>query len=517
MNDALRTKLNLMLTAAVAFAVGLGIAARLDLTPPGLARLADNPPLNIHMVEPLPVQDGVLPLSGFSDIAERATPAVVTIFVERTVAEHAREGRALPPAFEDFFPQRPPTRVRGSGSGFIISEDGYVVTNNHVVEGAEVIEIQLSDRRQFDARLVGRDPTTDVALLKLDVDHLTPVTLGSSDATRVGEWVLAIGSPGFRGVGGPLLTTVTAGIVSAKGRSINIISQELVNRNEDNLAIEDFIQTDAAINPGNSGGPLLNIRGEVIGVNAAIASNNGGNQGYGFAVPIDLVQEVIDDLVEYGEVRRALLGVTITAVDDTEARYYELEEVAGAKVMGVNEEMAAARAGILVGDIIVEVEGERVASVPDLQRKIRRHEPGETVDVTVIRRDDLKRETVGVRLMDAGDLNREDTPQVVETKSTDPLGIEVGDLSGDVRRALDLPRDVEGVVIESAEEYGPFARRLGANPSGTVITSINRKPIRNVADYNEAVKELEPGDVVGVDMYVPEAGAEVPVTIAIPR
>jgi len=156
MNDALRTKFNLMLTAAVAFAVGLGIAARLDLTPPGLARQADNPPLNIHMVEPLPVQDGVLPLAGFADIAERATPAVVTIFVERTIAEHAQEGRALPPAFEDFFPQRPPTRVRGSGSGFIISEDGYVVTNNHVVDGADVIQVyaELPDPDAPD-RLVG--------------------------------------------------------------------------------------------------------------------------------------------------------------------------------------------------------------------------------------------------------------------------------------------------------------------------------------------------------------------------
>mgnify|MGYP001819408854 FL=1 len=252
MNDALRTKLNMLLTAAVAFAIGLGIAARLDLTPPSMAGMAEYPPLTLNVVESAPVQGDVLPQGGFSDIAERVTPAVVTIFVERTIAEHSREGRALPPAFEDFFQQQqPPQRVRGSGSGFIVSEDGYIITNNHVVEGAEAIEIQLSDRREFTAQLVGRDPTTDVALLKLEANDLTPVTLGSSDATRVGEWVLAIGSPGFRGVGaGPLTTTVTAGIVSAKGRNINIIGQEFVNRDEDNLAIEDFIQTDAAINPG---------------------------------------------------------------------------------------------------------------------------------------------------------------------------------------------------------------------------------------------------------------------------
>ena len=359
MNDALRTKLNLLLTAAVAFAIGLGIAARLDLTPPSMARLAEYPPLTLNVVEPTPVQDEALPQSGFSDIAERVTPAVVTIFVERTIAEHSREGRALPPAWEDFLQEQPPQLIMGSGSGFIVSSDGYIITNNHVIESAEAIKIQLSDRREFTAELVGRDPTTDVALLKLDADGLTPVTLGSSDATRVGEWVLAIGSPGFRGVGGPLTTTVTAGIVSAKGRNINIIGQEFASRNQDNLAIEDFIQTDAAINPGNSGGPLVNIRGEVIGVNAAIASNNGANQGYGFAVPIDLVQEVVDDLVRFGEVRRALLGVTIQGVDDAEARYYELDEVAGAKVMGVNEDMAAANAGVRIGDVIVRWRARR--------------------------------------------------------------------------------------------------------------------------------------------------------------
>ena len=330
--------------------------------------------------------------------------------------------------------------------------------------------------------------------------------------------MLAIGSPGFRGVGGPLTTTVTAGIVSAKGRSINIIGQGLEETAAGGtLAIEDFIQTDAAINPGNSGGPLLNIRGEVIGVNAAIASNNGANQGYGFAVPIDLVQEVVDDLVRFGEVRRALLGVSIEGVDDAEARYYELDDVAGAKVMRVNEGMAAANAGVRIGDVIVAVEGEKVESVPDLQRKIRRHEPGETVDVTVIRRDDLKSETLRVRLMDAGELQSQEEPQVVEVESSDPLGVEVEDLTAEVRRALDLPRDIEGVVISSVDQLGPYARRSRGNLRGTVITAVNRTPVRNLKEYREAVKSLEPGDVVGLDVYSPEGATEVPLTIAIPR
>jgi len=253
-------------------------------------------------------------------------------------------------------------------------------------------------------------------------------------------------------------------------------------------------------------------------VNAAIASNNGSNQGYGFAVPIDLVQEVVDDLVRYGEVRRALLGVSIRGVDDTEARYYELDEVAGAKVWGVNAGMAAANAGIRVGDVIVAVEGEKVESVPDLQRKIRSHEPGETVNVTLVRAADLKKETVKVRLMDAGELQGQEEPQVVEVDTSDPLGIEVEELTRDVRRALDLPSGLEGVVISSVDQYGPYARRAFTEIwRGAVITSINRTPIRNMADYREAMESLEPGDVVGVVVYDPANSAEVPLTIAIPR
>ena len=522
MNDALRTKLNLILTAVVAFAIGLGIAASLDLTPTGIAGHPNNPPLELTVVEPTPVQDGVLPRAGFSEIAERVTPAVVTIFVERTIEAHERG--SLPPAFEDFFRQQPPQRVNGSGSGFIVSDDGYVVTNNHVIEDADLINIQLSDRREYSAELIGRDPTTDVALLKLvDADDLTPVTLGSSDATRVGEWVLAIGSPGFRGVGqGPLTTTVTAGIVSAKGRSINIIGREQIANGEPSLAIEDFIQTDAAINPGNSGGPLVNIRGEVIGVNAAIASETGTNQGYGFAVPIDLVQEVVDDLVQYGEVRRALLGVSIQPIDDTDARYYGLDQVAGAKVMDVSEGMAADKAGIRVGDVIIAIEGETVESVPDLQRKIRSHEPGETVDVTVVRADDLKPETIEVSLADAGELSRESQPRTVEAEASDPLGVEVENLTGEIRRALDLPRSLDGVVVVSVDPNGLYARRVGRSIGpqalrGSVITSINREPIAELDDYRKAVNALEPGDVVGLDIYNPLTGSTMPITLAIPN
>jgi serine protease Do len=516
MNDALRTKLNLILTAAVAFALGLGVAARLDLLPQGLA-LDQNPPLRLNVEAPpaawQETSPGV-PGPGFSDIAERITATVVTIFVEREIPAHARQPRVFPPQFEDFFGQ-PPEFVQGSGSGFVISEDGYIITNNHVVESAEKIRVLLSDRREFDdVRLVGRDPTTDVALLKLDVEGLQAAPLGSSDAARVGEWVLAIGSPGFDSGNGPLFTTVTAGIVSAKGRSINILGREFEARGEDNLAIEDFIQTDAAINPGNSGGPLVNVRGEVIGVNAAIASRTGTYEGYGFAVPIDLVREVVEDLVEHGQVRRALLGVSIRPVDDPDARYYGLDDVAGAKVLEVNEGYPAAKAGIGIGDIIVAVNSEKVASVSDLQRKIRAHEPGETVTVDLVR-EDRRRERVEVELADAGDLRTAVEPRVASAVSDDPLGIEVDDMGRDDRQRLDLPRSVDGVIVVDVERYGPYGRRVGTAVD-VVITSVNRKEIDSVREYREIMRDVKPGDVVGLILYVPDSGRRLPVTIQVP-
>ncbi|MDH3427906.1 MAG: trypsin-like peptidase domain-containing protein, partial [Gemmatimonadota bacterium] len=368
MSDTLRTRLNLILTAVVAFGVGLALTAPFDVPADSVANSA-NAPLRLDVRETSRATGAAVAMSGFSEIAEQITPAVVTINVRRP----APEGRG--PLFSPF--EDDPGVLPASGSGFIITEDGYIVTNNHVVDQAVSIEVLLSDGRLFDdVRLVGRDQTTDVALLKLEADGLPHTPLGSSEATRVGDWVLAVGSPGFRS-GATLNTTVTAGIVSAKGRSIQILSEQ--------LAIEDFIQTDAVINPGNSGGPLINAAGEVIGVNSAIASGSGTYVGYGFAVPIDLVQEVIEDLVEYGTVRRALLGVSVRRVDDADARYYGLDRVGGAKVYGVSPDMPARDAGIRIGDVITAVEGREVVSVSDLQRHVRRFEPGDDVVVDLVR------------------------------------------------------------------------------------------------------------------------------------
>jgi serine protease Do len=504
MNDPLRSKLNLLITAIVAFAIGLGIAARFDLTAPGVAQ-EKNPPLRLVSSNAGNVGAQTLPMDGFAEIAERITPAVVTIYVDRDVPEHAQ--RRLPIPFDQFQQDVPPT-VRGSGSGFIISEDGYIVTNNHVVEDAARITVELFDRRRFDdVRLVGRDATTDIALLKLEADDLTAATLGTSDGSRVGEWVLAVGSPGFTRGTAPLTMTVTAGIISAKGRNIRII--------DENSAIEDFIQTDAAINPGNSGGPLVNARGEVIGVNAAIASRSGSYEGYGFAVPIDLAREVIDDLVEYGQVRRALLGVQIGAVDAPIATDYGLDRPYGAQVMAVEEGLAAAAAGIRVGDLIVAIDGEQVESVSDLQRKIRKRDPGETVRVDVVGYDRARRE-VSVRLVEAEAVQSASAAPEAAADAPDPLGLQVEELTADARQALDLPRDLDGVVVTDMDRFGQFAQRWPSRSQNPVIESVNRSEVSSVQEYRREISKVGPGDVVSLLVYDPEGKRTIPVSIPLP-
>ena len=307
--------------------------------------------------------------NAFMAVAEAVTPSVVSIRTERAI----RDPRV-----------RPGTRVpSGQGSGFIVSRDGYIMTNNHVVAGASRVTVVLLDKREFVARVVGRDPTTDVAVIKIDGADFPAVRLGDDARARVGQWVLAVGNP----LG--LDFTVTSGIVSAKGRSVPV--------NQDQYAISDFIQTDAAINPGNSGGPLVNIRGEVIGINSAIASPTGVNAGYGFAIPISLARDVMDDLVQYGEVRRAVLGLRLADVDAEIAGRAGLRTIAGAFVAGFPEGESPARtAGLQAGDVIVAVGGRPVDRVATLQRVVRALGPGAVAEVGFVRAGTQR--TVRVRL-----------------------------------------------------------------------------------------------------------------------
>lgn len=303
------------------------------------------------------------------------------------------------PFFDEFFQRRnqEPQLRQGFGSGVIISEDGFIVTNNHVIENAENIRVVLNDKSEYEAELVGTDPDTDIALLKIDAENLPYLTYGDSDALSLGEWVLAVGNP-FN-----LTSTVTAGIVSARARNLGI--------NNDQYSIESFIQTDAAVNPGNSGGALVNQQGLLVGINTAIASRTGSYAGYSFAVPATIVKKVVDDIMEYGEVQRALLGVSIADINSNLADEFDLETAEGVLVTGVRDNGAAREAGIRTGDVILNVAGEIVNSSAELQEKVSQYRPGDDVEVLIKRDGDRQQFTVTLR-------NRYGDTQIVRASET---------------------------------------------------------------------------------------------------
>lgn len=325
----------------------------------------------------------------FKTVADRIRPTVV--YIETVVPLSDRDMPDDEYHDEGFWGDIIPRRARTVGSGILISPDGYILTNNHVIDGAieNDIEVVLNDKRQFDARIVGQDPTTDLAVLKVDARNLPSITIGNSDQVDVGEWVLAIGNP-FR-----LRSTVTAGIVSALSRDVQIIN--------DQMRVESFIQTDAAINKGNSGGALVNTSGELIGVNTAIASQSGNYQGYGFAVPSNLASKVAQDLIEYGEVRRALLGVTIVSVDASLADNLDMDTIRGVLVSGVSPEGAAAKSGIEANDVILSVNGEEVNESNQLQQKIAVMRPGEIVTLEILRENSVMTKDIELGMFDRDD------------------------------------------------------------------------------------------------------------------
>lgn len=313
--------------------------------------------------------------TNFTQAAELSVNAVVHVKVSYA---NQRQYYSSDPLFEYFF-GRPQTREvpqqQASGSGVIISSDGYIVTNNHVIDRAQQILVVLNDKREFQAVLVGTDPNTDIALLKIEASDLPAIRMGSSDELRVGEWVLAVGNP-FN-----LTSTVTAGIVSAKARNINILDAD--------MKIESFIQTDAAVNPGNSGGALVNTRGELVGINTAIASRTGSYSGYSFAVPVSIAQKVVGDLRQYGVVQRAVLGVQMREITAELKREKNLGTLQGVYVVAVLPDGAAQRAGVRQGDVITQIDAAPIKTGTDLQEQIGRHRPGDTVMLTILRENTL--------------------------------------------------------------------------------------------------------------------------------
>jgi serine protease Do len=417
--------------------------------------------------------------NALASAAETMLPSVVNIsatHIEK-VDKNFQHPPFVIPGWEDMFRRRmqelPDEREATSlGSGFFISDDGYILTNNHVIEDADEVIVTTQDEREFSAEIVGTDPSTDVALLKVDPDgEIAPARLGDSSTLRVGELSIAIGNPFSRFAG-----TVTLGIVSACDRS----SLQFASRSP---AIQDYIQTDAAINPGNSGGPLVNVRGEVIGINSAINSPSGVNVGIGFAIPINLVKEILGDLKEYGEVRRAFLGVNIQAVDGKMAEALGLEEAGGVLISGLMDEGPAKEAGLREGDVIVEFDGKRVTTMPKLQRMVGGSEIGRKVEIVVIRDGDRKRIKVRLGKMD------ESTQVAADSKSAGGwMGLEVTGLDSPEADALGVDVD-HGVLIVSIAP-GSEASHANLRP-GYVIQKIGEYEIDNLGDYRKARKALK--------------------------
>ena len=491
MYDPLRTKAKVGLYTAATFLTGLGLASGLGWTQATTAMPAidERPLLSAEAVKP------AADLSeAFVNIADVVTPAVIRIESLRP-ARLAR--RNSPLRLFRFGPESDtePNPELSGGSGFIISQDGYILTNHHVVEGAERVRVFLHDRRWFAARVIGSDPFTDVAVIKIDVEEELPhLSFGDSEGVRVGQWVLAVGNPGFAG-GDQLDYTVTAGIVSARGRGLNILRRELMqdpaSQDLSGYAIEDFIQTDAVINPGNSGGPMVGLTGQVVGINSAIASNTGYYQGYGFAIPINLARRVMEDLIEYGHVRRALIGIEMKTVDPEDAEYYGLPSVAGAMVQRVTPNGPAEGAGIQPGDVIVAVEGRPVGYSGQLQQRIAEYRPGDQVRLTIFR--DRRPIDVRVRLGEApiSDI----APRAAERASADDerLGIRVEVLDAQAAREIGFD-DAGGVVITDVQQ-GSAAQLRGMRP-GLKIVQINGTPVDDPGDVRDALGSVPAGDII---------------------
>ena len=499
MYDPLRSKMRITSYSLLACLLGLGIASGLGWT--GTSHVM--PVIDTEAQVPAQAVQPALDLSdAFVNVSETVTPAVVRIEArrQRTVSTAQRRNRLFGP--QDT-PGPRPDQVAG-GSGFIISDDGYILTNNHVVADASSLTVFLQDRRSFPATLVGRDPFTDVAVIKIDAPDLQKLSFGSSSELRVGEWVVAIGNPGFGGTSRPLDYTVTVGIVSAIGRPLQLLQRELAQDEETRVnqgfAIEDFIQTDAVINPGNSGGPMVNLRGQVVGINSAIASRTGFYQGYGFAIPIDLAHRVMEDLVEYGRVRRAWLGVAMRPIDAISAEAYGLPTVTGVELTLITDGGPAEAQGLQLYDVLVEVDRTPIARVGQLQQTIAMRRPGDRIDVKVYR--DGKPITVEIRL---GEAPLQRGPTVVASapepeERMNKLGLRIEDMTRQNAAEFGYER-VEGPVITDVQVNGPAARR-GLTPGWRVL-EINRQPVEDASDVRGIMSRVGRGDIVTLHLAAP--------------
>jgi serine protease Do len=461
----------LVVVALVSIAAGVFLAAGFNITQDTSA---------------LSPSSTVMVPANFTDIATAVSPAVVNIRTEKVVKgggpgfRHFQNPFGKEDQFRDFFERffgdRPPRefKKRSLGSGFCIDKKGFIVTNNHVVENADEIKVKLKNGKEYDAKIIGRDAKTDIALIKVKSwQGFTTAKLGDSDELKVGEWVVAIGSP-FG-----LEHTVTAGIVSAKGRVIG------------SGPYDDFIQTDASINPGNSGGPLINMKGEVVGINTAIFSRSGGNVGIGFAIPINLARGIIDQLKASGAVTRGWLGVSIQDLSPDLAEYYGVKDGKGALVGEVFEGDPADKAGIKPKDVIIEVDGDNIEDSRQLSQKVAGIPVGEKITLKVVR--DGKERTFTVKITKRTE-DKEDLALKQPKEETD-LGMTVSTLTRNLARQFDISED-EGVVVMSVEQGGPADK--ADVQKGDLILEIDHKPIKILEDYQSQIDRVKKGDTVPI-------------------
>jgi len=433
---------------------------------------ANTPATAVHYMHS-PVGSAVVEVPDLVAAAERSVNAVVHVTTETTVS-------VRDPFADLFWGYRAPRQQQqrqGAGSGVIISAEGYIVTNNHVIEGADKIRVHLNDNRAFDGTVVGRDPSTDIALLKIDAADLSPLEFGNSDDVRVGEWVLAVGNPMN------LTSTVTAGIVSAKARNINLLQYDPAR---DIFPIESFIQTDAAVNPGNSGGALVNAKGDLIGINTAIASNTGQYTGYSFAVPASIVRKVTSDLLEFGSVQRAYLGVTIRDLDQKLAKEKGIDRLQGVYVNGITEGGAAQQAGIKEGDVIVKVGNIAVNNVPQLQEQIGKFRPGNEVAVTVVRDGRESVVDLVLRGRDGNTVATVKTPH--STMAT--MGAELRAATKEELNALRLRNGVKVTTLNSGK------LRTAGIREGFIITRIDQEAVSTPDDVERILTARKGGVLI---------------------
>ncbi|MCX6291894.1 MAG: Do family serine endopeptidase [Bacteroidetes bacterium] len=467
MNPTLKKTLSIFLVAAIGGIAGAYFSGYQNFSHHSISsrNISDNQQASSFKATTVGMQNsGEQSLPDFTKAAEMSVHAVVHV--------KTYSNRSVNNAFDPFgFWGQPRNQLQeGSGSGVIITDDGYIATNNHVVDNADKIEVTLNDNRTFTAKVVGNDPSTDLALLKIDEKGLPFIVYGNSDNVKVGEWVLAVGNP-FN-----LTSTVTAGIVSAKARNIGILP--------DQYKIESFIQTDAAVNPGNSGGALVNTRGELIGINAAIASTTGSYTGYAFAIPVNLVKKVMDDLVEFGSVQRGFIGISIRDIDSKLADEKGLKETKGVYVAGLSSDGAAKNAGIDEGDIIVKVGDIEVNSTPQLQEQIGRFRPGDKVNVTVLRGNQEK--TFAVTLK-----NKEGDTQLVKNEpGLNLLGGSFETVSADTKSRLGIAGGVRVKKIFTGKLRSAGIRE------GFIITTIDNKPIKSTDDLETTIKSKRGGILI---------------------